>query len=145
MSHDPQKLSSTAAAPPRAEAGISVSQAKAQLLAWAVEHDARTLQARSETGALVTGGLAALLGGVVFGRIISPRSPSPPRPPVPSSSAVPASEPSAAPSHLRSLGAQMISLAASAHMLLGLLGSALEKKPSAAAPETASPNCVRES
>lgn len=54
----------------------SPSAAKARLLAWAEEHDARQLKARSGIGAIATSGVLAVLGGMAIARIFTPRRPS---------------------------------------------------------------------
>ncbi|MFN0010629.1 MAG: hypothetical protein ACKVS8_03190 [Phycisphaerales bacterium] len=50
-----------------------VAAAKARLLAWASETDARTHTARSSAGALASKGALAALGGLVAARLLLPR------------------------------------------------------------------------
>lgn len=47
--------------------------AKARLLAWAEETDARALVSRSGLGAIAAGGALAFLGGVAIACVLAPR------------------------------------------------------------------------
>jgi hypothetical protein len=53
-------------------APASTCSAKARLLMWAEEHDARKARARASMGSILAGGALAALGGVAIARMLVP-------------------------------------------------------------------------
>ncbi len=64
--------------PPRAPPVLSPSAAKANLLAWAQEHDANAIKARSSAGAIAITSALAILGGMAISGKLSQRGPAAP-------------------------------------------------------------------
>ncbi len=69
----PRSLPAPGSPTPERSPAIGVSDAKARLLLWAEGNDARQREARQKLRPVAVGGAAALVGGMLLGRALTPR------------------------------------------------------------------------
>lgn len=73
--HTPRLLAPVNDVPPGRDPdpSLRVSDAKARLLLWAESTDARQREAREKLRPIAVGGAAAVVGGMLLGRLLTPR------------------------------------------------------------------------